>query len=42
LSDSVAASSKALNELEKNCDSAKSTIKKPIDDLIPVRISHVC
>jgi len=40
--DSVAASSKAWNELEKNWESAKSTIKKPIDDLIPVRISHVC
>jgi len=36
--DSVAASSNAWKELEKNFDSASRTIMNPIDDLIPIRI----
>jgi hypothetical protein len=39
--DSVAASSSASNELVKNCDSAKSTIKKPMEERIPVLIYNI-
>lgn len=39
--DAFAATSRALNDWENICDSPQSTIKKPMPDLIPVRMLNV-